>query len=165
MSKLRLPGGQGIYTLVIGVGHPVRVEVGRRGCVDFAEGVYTYTGSALGKSTSLKARISRHLASGKKRMRWHIDYLLSSEDVSVRAVVYFETRFRGECQVAKGLGRLAEVPVRGFGSSDCGGGCASHLHYFPNLSLEETISRVINVYGRVFDDALATVFRVSEQDE
>ena len=156
--------GAGIYTLIIGVYRPSRIKVGKLGCLDLAEGFYTYTGSALGKSTNLKTRINRHLGLAKK-MHWHIDYLLESEDTLVKAIIYVKTRFKGECYVTKGMERLGEVtvPMRGFGSSDCTNKCASHLHYFPNLSLEEAISRIINVYSVVFGSRV-TVFYTSEED-
>jgi len=161
MSEFKLPEGPGIYTLVIKVARPVRREIGKLGCRDFAKGLYAYTGSALGRSTNLRTRVSRHLASEGKR-RWHIDHLLGSKAVAVRAVVYVETSLKGECQVARNIERLAEaeVLVRGFGSSDCHYGCAAHLHHFPGLSLEEAISRVANVYEQVFGSSPSILLHV-----
>lgn len=152
MDRLELLKSPGIYTLIISLTQPVTREVGKLGNRDFSPGIYTYTGSALGRSANLKARIRRHLALEKKR-RWHIDYLLD-KDTSVEALVYVETSLKEECKVARKIGQLdvAEVLVRGFGSSDCRCGCGSHLHYFPGLGLEKAMLRVADVYVRVFGD-------------
>lgn len=97
---------------------PVRVAVGRLGEFEFPAGRYCYTGSAL---RNLEARIRRHLSPVKK-MHWHIDYLLAAPGVSVCAV----RRFReGECTVNRRT--AGDIPVPGFGASDCRAGCGSHL--------------------------------------
>lgn len=63
-----------------------------------------------------------------KKLHWHIDYLLQrAQLVEVWSVASEE---RLECkwgEVARGLSG-AQVPVRGFGSSDCH--CPTHLIYF-----------------------------------
>ena len=41
-----------------------------------------------------------------------------------------------------------EVPVKGFGSSDCSGGCIAHLHYFPSHFLEQIVSYSLKSMGR-----------------
>jgi Uri superfamily endonuclease len=111
------------------------LTVGKLGKQNFPRGYYTYTGSALGKgSTSLKHRIARHLRK-QKRKYWHIDYLLADENVSVEAVIATETNKKLECKInshIKGING-AEVPVKGFGASDCRKNCGSHLLYFPQI--------------------------------
>jgi Uri superfamily endonuclease len=106
------------------------VKVGRLGELKFS-GLYGYTGSAMGKgSTNLRNRISRHLRSEQKKIRWHIDYLLDRPDVEVKRVVTSATlEKRKECEVAMLLNESAEVLHRidWFGSSDCS--CSSHLAY------------------------------------
>jgi Uri superfamily endonuclease len=106
------------YQLLIEVAVPVRVTVGRLGEFEFPAGFYCYTGSAL---RNFEARIRRHLSSMKK-MHWHIDYLLAAPGVRVREVRRFSEE---ECPVNQGV--AGEIPIPGFGASDCRAGCSSHL--------------------------------------
>jgi len=113
----------GFYQLVVRLGRRRTIVVGRLGRFGFPAGYYVYTGSAR---RGLESRIARHLRR-RKRMRWHIDYLLQCADVvGVR-------RYGGgnsECALngtAEGLPG-STVVVRGFGSSDCR--CPSHLLFF-----------------------------------
>jgi len=125
----------GIYTLLLFVPREVTLTVGKLGKQNFPRGYYTYTGSALGKgATSLKHRIARHRRK-EKRMFWHIDYLLADENVSVEAVLAAETNENMECNINQHIKGIegAEVPVRGFGASDCRKNCGSHLLYFPEI--------------------------------
>ncbi len=125
----------GIYTLLLLVSEEVTLTIGKLGKQNFPRGYYTYTGSALGKgATSLKHRIARHLRKEKPRF-WHIDYLLADENVSVEAILVAETNKKMECKInshIKGI-KGAEVPVKGFGASDCRKNCGSHLLYFPEI--------------------------------
>ena len=100
------------------------MEVGALGPVAFPQGFYAYCGSAMG---GLKARINRHLRR-KKKVRWHIDYLL--EEGRVKRVIYAPTDERLECQLAQKLGE-AFHSFHGFGSSDCP--CPSHLFFSEEL--------------------------------
>ncbi len=114
----------GTYTLCIELHAPVTVEIGALGEHRLPAGAYAYTGSAFGPGGF--GRVDRHyeLAAGERdTRRWHIDYLLGSEEASIRG----DVRTPGvdiECAVA---GELPPSPVSGFGASDCG--CASHLAY------------------------------------
>ena len=62
---------RGSYMLILYNGRPLSVEVGSLGNINFEKGYYVYVGSGL---SSLKARMSRHRRSRKKRF-WHIDYV------------------------------------------------------------------------------------------
>jgi Uri superfamily endonuclease len=85
----------------------------------------------------LRARINRHLKR-KKKIRWHVDYLL--EKGRMRGVMFAVTNERLECQLAKELGN-AFNNYPGFGSSDCH--CPSHLFFSENLSaLQEKATEV-----------------------
>lgn len=129
----------GIYTLLLLVSEEVTLTVGKLGKQNFPRGYYTYTGSALGKgATSLKHRIARHLRK-EKPMFWHIDYLLADENVSVEAVIAAETNKKMECNINNHIKSMkgAEVPVKGFGASDCRKNCGSHLLYFPEIENAE----------------------------
>ena len=104
--------------MLIEVEAPIRVCVGRLGTFDFRAGLYVYTGSAL---RNLEARVSRHMAKAKK-MHWHIDYLLAAPGVRVFDVLRHGA---AECVVNQQI--IGEIPVMGFGASDCREGCGSHL--------------------------------------
>jgi len=148
MAEYEIPDKPGVYTLVIRLARGERAEIGRFGSHWFSEGLYTYTGSALGTGgLSLRGRVLRHLSSEKK-MKWHIDYLLASRGVSVIAVVYAETCSRMECSIAKSIACLEDAvsPVKGFGASDCRNGCESHLYHFPESDEEQLLRRLCEVY-------------------
>jgi len=144
----------GIYTLLLFVSEEVTLTVGRLGKQRFPRGYYFYTGSALGKgASSLKHRISRHLRKEKRKF-WHIDYLLADENVSVEAVIATETNKKMECNLNSHIKGIegAEVPVNGFGASDCRKNCGSHLLYFPEIEnadclVQKLVRRLQSVSG------------------
>ena len=108
------------YQLYVAVRRPIRVAVGRLGEFVFPAGHYVYSGSAR---RNFEARIARHLRA-EKTLRWHIDYLLAARGVSVTGV---KRSVRGECALNRSAG--GAVVAAGFGASDCGEGCGSHLRY------------------------------------
>ena len=84
-------------------------------------GVYGYVGSARGPG-GVAARCRRHLRARKPR-HWHVDWL--STHAAARLVAPFY-RAR-ECDVLDALVSCgANLPVAGFGSTDCRC-CTSHL--------------------------------------
>ncbi len=106
------------YQLSIEVAAPICVCIGRLGTFIFQAGIYVYTGSAR---KNMDARLKRHF-SKEKKMHWHIDYLLAAPGVSVLKVVRLQ---ESECEANQRT--IGEVPVIGFGASDCISGCGSHL--------------------------------------
>ncbi|MDO5819788.1 MAG: DUF123 domain-containing protein [Methanobrevibacter sp.] len=89
----------------------------------FKKGWYVYIGSSM---NSLVARIERHLSDDKK-MHWHIDYLLKSENSEIKDVLFNISDEKIECDLARIIANDGEgVPK--FGCSDCN--CNSHLIYF-----------------------------------
>ena len=108
------------YQLHIQLTRPVTITVGRLGRFPFPAGQYIYTGSA---KRNLEARIQRHLSKHKK-LRWHIDYLLTHRDVRVSQVQRSAEAECGWNQKTEG-----EILVPGFGASYCRRGCGSHLKY------------------------------------
>jgi Uncharacterized conserved protein len=106
------------YQLLIRVGRPIRLRVGALGVQEFPAGHYLYTGSAR---RNLEARIRRHLRREKK-LRWHIDYLLSSPHAEVVEVF---TSDLDECRWNRSVN--GKVVVAGFGASDCRNRCGAHL--------------------------------------
>lgn len=115
---------KGVYCLVL-KNRTCSIEVGALGRIGFRAGWHTYIGSALGPGGL--ARVGRHIRlAGQKdrRPRWHIDYLLLSENFVPFGVICIRTNAPIECRLA---GTVPGVPVAGFGCSDCR--CASHLLY------------------------------------
>lgn len=75
---------------------------------------------------NLSKRIARHQRKEKK-LRWHIDYLLSHPEVELIEVISYPSKIKEECFYNQLLlNEKAEVSVKGFGSSDCRE-CPSHL--------------------------------------
>jgi Uri superfamily endonuclease len=148
---------RGAYILVFRLDEDETLEIGRLGRARFERGVYAYVGSAMG---GLDARVARHLREAK-RTHWHIDYLLAR--ATVTRVLEFETPRRIECELSGQVSELAgsSMPVRGFGSSDCG--CWSHLHA-PGERGEE---RLLELAGQSGGAGVDVVTRkgVTETDE
>jgi Uri superfamily endonuclease len=94
------------------------------GIFTFPAGRYIYTGSAM---NGLIGRLRRHLKK-RKKLYWHIDYLL--RHAKIETIFVLETGERVECQLNSLTLSLpnAKVVVKGFGCSDCR--CPSHLVYF-----------------------------------
>ena len=115
---------KGAYILLMTLEGERSIGVGRLGELLFPAGYYLYSGSALG---GLRNRVRRHLRKDKK-LRWHIDYLI--QHAHVVEVWYTLTGHNIECRLCVTAACLpqAEVPVPGFGSSDCR--CLSHLIYY-----------------------------------
>lgn len=115
---------KGVYQLHLRLDKPKRIRVGKLGVFTFPAGRYIYTGSAM---NGLIGRLRRHLKK-RKKLHWHIDYLLRHAKIETIFVV--ETGERVECQLNSLTLSLpnAKVIVKGFGCSDCR--CPSHLVYF-----------------------------------
>ncbi len=108
---------------MIRVRNDVSIEIGALGRSTIERGTYVYTGSAM---RNLSGRVERHRRKDKK-LRWHIDYLLASDDVELTGVEVFPAGEREEC--TRNLALIAAggtVPVPRFGSSDCRR-CPAHL--------------------------------------
>lgn len=123
-----LPPTPGTYALLIDVGEPITIQIGRPGRFTLQPGHYLYVGSALGPG-GLRARVGRHLRQ-HKRPHWHIDALTAAAPVT--AIWAVESTTRLECTWANALRDLPGVsaPVPGFGASDCG--CEAHLLRVPD---------------------------------
>lgn len=131
---------KGCYCLIIKLNEDSQIRIGKRlGKIQFKEGHYVYVGSAM---NSLEARIKRHLSS-KKRLHWHIDYLLKNAEIS--EVVFNESTRKIECELSQYLSRKAEG-VNDFGCSDCD--CDSHLYRFKNR--DDAIECVEDAYKSLY---------------
>jgi len=121
------------YQLTIFVDQPANIQIGKLGFYKFQEGCYVYTGSAR---RNMIARVTRHLSSPNKKsqdkksqnkkLHWHIDYFLAHKFVRI---VNVQFNARAECNLNQEC--AGEIPVPGFGSSDCHNSCHSHLKFFP----------------------------------
>lgn len=116
---------KGIYILLIELTDDIDADIGALGTKHFQRGIYAYVGSA---QTNLEKRISRHFRF-KKRIFWHIDYLLN--DHAAKPIkVFFKTAPKTvECAIAAEISQQNES-ILGFGCSDCK--CKSHLFYIKN---------------------------------
>ncbi len=138
--------------MILRIWSPSTVRIGALGYVGFDEGFYVYVGSALGsKAQSLENRLRRHLSNSKK-IKWHIDFLLSSKNVSIERVIICKTLSRVECLIAKEIAKIGlyNPQLRGFGSSDCKLGCFSHIIYLgDSITIKEATMKVLNAYARL----------------
>ncbi len=131
---------RGIYCLLISVKRDTRIRVGALGRLEFRNGTYCYVGSA---QNGIETRVRRHL-SQKKKLFWHIDYLLADKNARVADVFYKRNADRSEeCKAARKFMQMAGgTLVKGFGCSDCN--CASHL-----LFLSPGTSRSLRARSRM----------------
>ncbi len=127
------------YCLIINLTDNSRIKVGKIGDLDFNKGYYVYVGSAL---NSLEGRIKRHLRNEKK-LFWHIDYLLNSQNSKVEDIIFERSDKKWECVIAKEIAEHGE-PLDKFGCSDCK--CQSHLFCFKNKDAAE--SACINAFKK-----------------
>jgi Uri superfamily endonuclease len=115
---------KGIYCLVLR--NPAStVHVGALGALAFAAGFHVYAGSAQGSGGLHRVRRHMLLAQNRdRRPKWHIDYLLTSDNFHLISVICASTEQKLECRLAK---TLPGSPVPQFGCSDCS--CRSHLFF------------------------------------
>ncbi len=118
--------GGGLYVLLLELGAPARLEVGRLGVFDAAAGWYAYAGSAHGPG-GLRGRLAHHLRP-VRTPHWHIDVL--REVAPLRQIWWAHAAAADEHSVAAALLALpgGRLPFPRFGASDCK--CAAHLVWF-----------------------------------
>ena len=129
----------GTYVLVAQLKKYSRMRIGKLGNLIFPKGYYCYVGSAFGKVMSLENRIKRHkkLDKDKKgKLKWHIDYFLTNPNASIKKIVTFNGK-KIECKISRMLEKHAQLPINGFGCSDCK--CKSHFYYFGEESCEKLL--------------------------
>ncbi len=98
-------------------------HTGALGSLRFPAGWYLYAGSAR---KGLTSRTARHLRRGRKRRRWHMDYLAEiAEELRSFPIRSGEDL---ECELAARFRKLSDGTVPRFGASDCD--CESHLMYY-----------------------------------
>jgi Uri superfamily endonuclease len=153
-AEVVLPKEPGIYALHLKLRNDANVQIGQLGEFYLLAGDYWYVGSAHGPG-GLRARLGRHLA-GTGKTHWHIDCLRKVAEVESYFLVIEDQRLKSapsssiECVWSKALARLsgAEIPIRGFGSSDCRAGCQAHLIRLtgthPEALVYETLAQVFH---------------------
>lgn len=112
----------GCYILQLELSSPSTIRVGALGHIDFRRGFYLYVGSA---QRGLSSRISRHLRTTGKKMRWHIDYL-RNRTRKPRVVRIYGAG--DEAAIVRDLAGAATSTVHGFGAGDSPE--PSHLLFF-----------------------------------
>ncbi len=120
-----LPATGGAYLLWLVLDRSLTVPRRRAGPWQLPAGHYAYCGSAYGPG-GIASRVSRHLR-GDKALRWHVDHLSAIAPI---AAVLVDPGGH-ECDLvdwALGLPG-SEIPVKGFGASDCRR-CPAHLIRF-----------------------------------
>jgi len=134
---------KGVYTLILIVKKPLKIKIGKLGIKFFKKGIYAYIGSGLGKgATSILGRVKRHLKK-RKKMFWHIDYLLSHKNVKIIDIFYAKTSIKIECilnnEISKAFNK--NFSIKDFGSSDCK--CKTHLIWLGNKNELKRIKKLI----------------------
>ena len=115
---------KGIYCLVLRNPECI-VNVGALGARAFAAGFHVYVGSAQGRGGLQRVRRHILLAQDRDRhLKWHIDYLLTSDNFDLCSVICACTEQKFECRLAE---TIPGSPVPRFGCSDCS--CSSHLFH------------------------------------
>jgi len=123
-----IPEDKGVYVLFLKCSKVTDIRVGSLGIMRTKPGFYAYVGSAYGGG-GIKSRLGRHLKTEKK-CRWHIDYI--RRHMSFDSAWYTTVSAEMEHTIAdKFIETGAEIPFRGFGSSDCG--CVSHLFFLNKI--------------------------------
>lgn len=115
---------KGSYQLLIHLPTSQPITIGRLGTFHFPSGYYIYTGSAMG---GLDSRIARHLSKTKQK-HWHVDYLLEHSAILRYAIRVSPSRMECGLNAQTLAMEGAQIPIPGFGSSDCK--CVAHLVYF-----------------------------------
>jgi Uri superfamily endonuclease len=117
-----LPAEPGAYGILLRLKEHLPLVIPRLGNPELLPGLYLYCGSAKGPG-GVRARVKRHLCLDKTR-RWHIDHVTGAAP-EIAGFAALET---SECQLRLHASRelACDVPVAGFGSSDCRT-CPSHF--------------------------------------
>jgi Uri superfamily endonuclease len=122
---------KGTYILAIYISDNEKIDIGALGRRLFHKGYYLYIGSAMGTNgpVTLENRINRHISpSQNKKIHWHIDYLLKSQNSFIYRLYIIPSLLRLECTIAREIAEISDNNIKDFGSSDCV--CSSHLFYF-----------------------------------
>ena len=121
----------GVYQLRISVGKICSISIGKLGTLLFLQDSMYILEE---RKKILAQRIDRHKKRNKKCF-WHIDYLLTDENVQLEDITIISENFSDECSENKKLlMRNASIVATGFGASDCKNDCGSHLLFLAGPS-------------------------------
>ena len=122
MDETALTPAPGAYVIFMELAETLELRATSLGSAILAPGRYAYCGSAYGPG-GLRARLRRHLRR-EKALRWHIDHLTAAGRIFALGLAPGGQ----ECALFEDLSRRpdVEVPLAGFGSSDCAS-CPAHL--------------------------------------
>ena len=126
-----------IYVLIIRLEKIKAIKIGSLGELVFHKGMYAYIGSA---QSNFHKRIERHLRR-KKKLFWHIDYLLNNENTDVLKIFFKQGIKKEECNLAGLISKKGKAIPR-FGSSDCK--CKSHLFRIKDFEFLEKRLKELN---------------------
>ncbi|MCS7125552.1 MAG: GIY-YIG nuclease family protein [Aigarchaeota archaeon] len=131
---------KGVYILLLEITRELRVNIGSLGEITLSPGEYIYIGSG---QKDVEKRVMRHFKKEKK-IKWHIDYLLSSDSCKIREAIIYPLNREYECKISNLALELGSTPIRKFGSSDCR--CISHFFKTEDpLALKKNIEKSFNV--------------------
>lgn len=133
---------RGSYVLIVKVKRDLNLRIGKLGKLKFKKGFYCYVGSALGKNVSLENRLKRHFKK-RKKLKWHIDYLLSNSSISLESALIFPSKRKIECKLSRIIEKQADSTIKNFGSSDCK--CKGHLYWFKNKKALINALETVNI--------------------
>ena len=142
---VEIPSEKGNYILVFHLEKRAKQYMHRFNVLDFGPGFYLYCGSAHG-SGGIKSRIKRHQSRSSKKF-WHIDFI--KDRFHLREYWYQVSSEKNECVFSQFLAnsKSGNIPIKGFGSSDCRNKCESHLIWFQK---ETNLDSMFNELNREF---------------
>lgn len=128
----------GTYLLLLECDKQTELSIGKLGDMTTEPGYYLYVGSAFGPG-GIQARLRHHRKSAE-RPHWHIDFLRAVAEL-VDAWCVHGPPCEHEWAYSLMQSEAAIMPLKGFGSSDCG--CATHLFYFSHRPLKTTLEKLL----------------------
>ncbi|WP_417836788.1 GIY-YIG nuclease family protein [Thalassospira tepidiphila] len=138
----QLPKVAGAYVLVIELEADLTLQNKRFAGITLAKGTYLYCGSANGPG-GIAARVKRHCKTTKKP-HWHVDELTSNG--AGRIVSVLVVPVGNECNLRAALQEPnVQVPLPGFGSSDCRH-CGAHLLYISCVDYVSIFAGLVEQY-------------------
>lgn len=132
-----------MYVLIIQLEKPKTIKIGALGELFFQKGLYAYVGSA---QSNFYHRIKRHLFK-KKKLFWHIDYLLDAKKTKIKKIFFKQGPKTDECNLANLINEKGKLILR-FGSSDCK--CKSHLFLIKNFEFLKQRLKELNKKHNTF---------------
>ena len=130
-----------IYVLIIQVENTISLKIGSLGTKVFNKGLFAYVGSA---QSNFYKRINRHKCQ-KKKIFWHIDYLLTNKKTILIKIFFKLAKKTEECKLAQLISKKGKS-IPNFGSSDCK--CKSHLFKIKDwLFLEKSMNELVEKHN------------------